>query len=164
MASGIFPHRPEPVPENLTSLKQAILREKADLGIVVDPDADRLVLIMENGEPFVEENTIALCTEHVLKHSPRGQHVAVNLSTTRAIEDIAAKYGATVHRTAVGEINVAKKMQTTNAIIGGEGSGGVILPAVHTGRDFARRRCARAFGTGGIRQTYLRKTQGAAAI
>jgi phosphomannomutase len=133
--SGIFPHRPEPVPENLTSLKEAILREKADLGIVVDPDADRLVLIMENGEPFIEENTVALATEHVLKHSSRGQTVAVNLSTTRSIEDIAAKYDAKVVRTAVGEINVAKKMRDTNAIIGGEGSGGVILPSVHMGRD-----------------------------
>lgn len=134
-ASGIFPHRPEPVPENLTSLKEAILREKADLGIVVDPDADRLVLIMENGEPFIEENTIVLCAEHVLKHSQKGQSVVVNLSTTRAIEDIAERYSATVFRTPVGEINVAKKMQEVNAIVGGEGSGGVILPLVHTGRD-----------------------------
>jgi phosphomannomutase len=134
-ASGIFPHRPEPVPGNLTSLKEAILREKADLGIVVDPDADRLVLIMENGEPFIEENTIVLATEQVLKHSLPHQSVVVNLSTTRAIEDIAEKYSAKVFRTAVGEINVAKKMRETNAIIGGEGSGGVILPLVHTGRD-----------------------------
>ena len=134
-ASGIFPHRPEPIPENLTSLKQAILREKADIGIVVDPDADRLVLMMENGEPFSEENTIVLCIEHVLKHSPRGQTVVVNLSTTRAVEDIAAKYDAKVIRTAVGEINVAKKMRDGNAMIGGEGSGGVILPSVHLGRD-----------------------------
>jgi len=134
-ASGIFPHRPEPVPENLTSLREAILREKADLGIVVDPDADRLVLIMENGEPFIEENTIVLCTEHILKNSPHRQTVVVNLSTTRAIEDIAEKHHAKVIRTPVGEINVAKKMRETNAIIGGEGSGGVILPIVHLGRD-----------------------------
>jgi phosphomannomutase len=133
--SGIFPHRPEPVPENLTSLKEAILREKADLGIVVDPDADRLVFIMENGEPFIEENTIVLATEHVLKHSQRGQTIVVNLSTTRAVEDISERYGAKVLRTPVGEINVAKKMIESNAIIGGEGSGGVILPMVHTGRD-----------------------------
>ncbi len=134
-ASGIFPHRPEPVPENITSLKEAILREKADLGIVVDPDADRLVLIMENGEPFIEENTIVLATEHVLKHSHPHQSVVINLSTTRAVEDIAEKYSAKVFRTPVGEINVAKKVRETNAIIGGEGSGGVILPLVHTGRD-----------------------------
>lgn len=134
-ASGIFPHRPEPVPENLRSLKEAILREKADLGIVVDPDADRLVLIMENGEPFIEENTIVLAAEQVLKHSHSGENVVVNLSTTRAIEDISEKYSAKVYRTSVGEINVAKKMREVNAIIGGEGSGGVILPIVHTGRD-----------------------------
>ncbi|HET6400562.1 MAG TPA: phosphoglucosamine mutase [Candidatus Kapabacteria bacterium] len=133
--SGIFPHRPEPVPENLTSLKEAILREKADLGIVVDPDADRLVLIMENGEPFIEENTIVLAAEQVLKHSRHHQSIVINLSTTRAIEDIAEKYSAKVFRTPVGEINVAKKMRETNAILGGEGSGGVILPLVHTGRD-----------------------------
>ena len=134
-ASGVFPHTPEPIPQNLTSLKEAILREKADLGIVVDPDADRLVLIMENGEPFIEENTIVLATEYVLKHSPRGQTVVINLSTTRAIEDIAARYGGKVIRTAVGEINVAKRMRDEGAIIGGEGSGGVILPSVHLGRD-----------------------------
>ncbi len=133
--SGIFPHRPEPVPENLASLKDAILREKADLGIVVDPDADRLVLIMENGEPFIEENTITLATEHVLKHSQPVQNIVINLSTTRAVEDIAEQYGAKFFRTPVGEINVAKKMRETNAIIGGEGSGGVVLPLVHTGRD-----------------------------
>jgi len=134
-ASGIFPHRPEPVPENLTSLKETILREKADLGIVVDPDADRLVLMMENGEPFIEENTIVLAAEQVLKHSLPKQTVVVNLSTTRAIEDIAEQHHAKVFRTPVGEINVAKKMLETNAILGGEGSGGVILPLVHTGRD-----------------------------
>ncbi len=134
-ASGVFPHRPEPVPENLTSLKEAILREKADLGIVVDPDADRLVLIMENGEPFIEENTIVLAAEHVLKHSRPHQSIVINLSTTRAIEDIAAQYSAKVFRTPVGEINVANKMRETSALIGGEGSGGLILPMVHTGRD-----------------------------
>jgi phosphomannomutase len=134
-ASGIFPHTPEPIPQNLTSLREAILREKADIGIVVDPDADRLVLIMENGEPFIEENTIVLVTEHVLKHSPHGQTVVVNLSTTRAIEDIAEKFDATVIRTPVGEINVAQRMRDSSAIIGGEGSGGVILPSVHLGRD-----------------------------
>jgi phosphomannomutase len=134
--SGIFPHTPEPIPQNLTSLKETILAEKADLGIVVDPDADRLVLLMEDGEPFIEENTIVLATEQVLKNSPRGgQKVVVNLSTTRAVEDVAEKYDASVIRTPVGEINVAKRMRETNAIVGGEGSGGVILPEVHLGRD-----------------------------
>jgi phosphomannomutase len=133
--SGVFPHRPEPVPANLTSLGEAVVREKADIGIAVDPDADRLVLYMENGLPFIEENTIVLAAEQVLKRSSKGAKVVVNLSTTRAIEDIALQYGATVVRTAVGEINVAKKMKELGAVIGGEGSGGVILPAVHLGRD-----------------------------
>ncbi len=133
--SGVFPHKPEPVPQNLTSLCEAVLKHKADLGIAVDPDADRCVLIMENGEPFIEENTIVLAAEEVLKNSPRGQKIAVNLSTTRAVDDIAEQYGAEVLRTPVGEINVAKEMIKESAIIGGEGSGGVIYPAVHTGRD-----------------------------
>jgi phosphomannomutase len=133
--SGVFPHRPEPVPANLTSLGEAVVREGADLGIAVDPDADRLVLYMENGQPFIEENTIVLSAEQVLKHTGQGATVVVNLSTTRAIEDIASQYGATVIRTPVGEINVAKRMRETGSVIGGEGSGGVILPAVHLGRD-----------------------------
>jgi phosphomannomutase len=133
--SGVFPHRPEPVPANLTSLGEAVLKHKADIGIAVDPDADRLVLYMNNGVPFIEENTIVLSAEQVLKRSEKGATVVVNLSTTRAVEDIAAMYGAKVVRTAVGEINVAKKMKELGAVIGGEGSGGVILPAVHLGRD-----------------------------
>jgi phosphomannomutase len=133
--TGIFPHPPEPVPQNLTLLCEAVRANKADLGIAVDPDADRCVLIMDTAEPFIEENTIVLAAEEVLRNSPKGQSIVVNLSTTRAIEDIAEKFGAKAHRTAVGEINVAKKMQEVGAIIGGEGSGGVIYPAVHTGRD-----------------------------
>lgn len=133
--SGIFPHKPEPVPGNLATLGEAVVREGADLGIAVDPDADRLVLYMENGQPFVEENTIVLAAEQVLKHSTEGATVVVNLSTTRAIEDIAMQNGARVVRTPVGEINVAKKMHELGSIIGGEGSGGIILPAVHLGRD-----------------------------
>ncbi|MFI5263497.1 MAG: phosphoglucosamine mutase [Candidatus Kapaibacterium sp.] len=132
---GVFPHPPEPVPHNLTELCEEVKKEKADLGIAVDPDADRCVFIMDNGEPFIEENTIVLAAEEVLRNSEKGQHIVVNLSTTRAIEDLAEKFGATVHRTPVGEINVAKKMKSLRAIIGGEGSGGVIYPAVHTGRD-----------------------------
>lgn len=133
--SGIFPHPPEPVPQNLTSLCDAVKTHKADIGIAIDPDADRCVFIMENGEPFIEENTIVVATEEVLKNSAKGQHVVVNLSTTRAVEDIAAEYHAKVYRTPVGEINVAKKMHELSAVIGGEGSGGVIYPEVHTGRD-----------------------------
>lgn len=133
--SGIFPHRPEPVPANLTKLAEAVVNAKADIGIAVDPDADRLVLIMENGEPFIEENTIVLAAEQVLKHAKAGEKICVNLSTTRAIEDLAEKHSATVIRTPVGEINVAKRMKELGAVIGGEGSGGVILPWVHLGRD-----------------------------
>jgi phosphomannomutase len=133
--SGIFPHTPEPVPQNLSELCEVVIKEGADLGIAVDPDADRCVFIMDNGEPFIEENTIVLAAEEVLRNNEAGQSVVVNLSTTRAIEDIAEKFGATVYRTPVGEINVAKKMKSVHAIIGGEGSGGVIYPAVHTGRD-----------------------------
>jgi phosphomannomutase len=133
--SGTFPHRPEPIPENLQELCAAVNEHHADLGIAVDPDADRCVLITDRGEPFIEENTIVLAVEEVLRHSSTGQHVVVNLSTTRAVEDIAAEFDAIVHRTPVGEINVAKKMCQVGAIIGGEGSGGVIYPGVHSGRD-----------------------------
>jgi phosphomannomutase len=134
-ASGIFPHKPEPVPGHLTGLSEAVIKHKADFGIAVDPDADRLVLIMENGEPFIEENTIVLAVEQVLKHLDEGQRVVVNLSTTRAVEDVAALFGSEVIRTPVGEINVSKRMKSIGAVIGGEGSGGVILPSVHYGRD-----------------------------
>jgi len=134
-SSGIFPHRPEPIPQNLTSLSEAVLKHKADLGIAVDPDADRLVLIMENGEPFIEENTIVLACEQVLSKEKSGATVVVNLSTTRAVDDIAKQFGAKVVRTPVGEINVSKRMKELGAVVGGEGSGGIILPSVHLGRD-----------------------------
>ncbi len=138
--SGIFAHTPEPVPENLTDLCTRVRKEKADIGIAVDPDVDRLVLITEKGEPFGEEYTIASAVKFVLEKEKQLGHtftksVVVNLSTTRAVDDIARQYGAAVHRTPVGEINVAKRMKNIGSIIGGEGSGGVILPAVHTGRD-----------------------------
>jgi phosphomannomutase len=138
--SGVFSHTPEPIPENLTSLAERVKQEKADLGIAVDPDVDRLVLITEKGEPYSEEYTIASCVQFVLSRLQRegkakGSSVVVNLSTTRAVDDIAAAFGAGVTRTAVGEINVARKMKELGAAIGGEGSGGVILPDVHLGRD-----------------------------
>ncbi|MDD8018788.1 MAG: phosphoglucosamine mutase, partial [Bacteroidota bacterium] len=137
--SGIFSHTPEPIPENLTDLSKRVIIEKADLGIAVDPDVDRLVLINEKGEPFVEEYTIVSAVKFVLeaetKRGKNHQTVVVNLSTTRAVEDVAAQFGAVVHRTAVGEINVASKMKQLGSVIGGEGSGGVILPEVHLGRD-----------------------------
>lgn len=138
--SGVFPHDPEPVPENLTELCERVKREKADLGIAVDPDVDRLVLIDERGRPIGEEYTIASVVKFVLaKERPAAgsapQKVVVNLSTTRAVDDIARSYGADVIRTPVGEINVAKRMGEVGAVIGGEGSGGVILPKLHLGRD-----------------------------
>ncbi|MCX7985158.1 MAG: phosphoglucosamine mutase [Bacteroidetes bacterium] len=135
--TGVFARIPEPLPENLTHLCEVVRSSNADLGIAVDPDVDRLVLIMENGEPFGEEYTIAAASRFILekKRGLKNLTVVVNLSTTRAIDDIAKEYGATVLRTPVGEINVAKKMKETQAVIGGEGSGGVILPDVHYGRD-----------------------------
>ena len=137
--SGVFTHTPEPIPENLTDLCKRVVSEKADLGIAVDPDVDRLVLVNEKGEPFVEEYTIASVVKFVLdaerKLNKKGHSVVVNLSTTRAVDDIAAEFGATVTRTPVGEINVASRMKALNSVIGGEGSGGVILPRIHLGRD-----------------------------
>ena len=134
--SGIFPHMPEPLPNNLKALCKAVKSNKADLGISVDPDADRLVLITDKGKPYGEENTIATVVNYVLKNSPKSkQSVTVNLSTTRAVEDVAMRYGAKVYRSPVGEINVVKKMQSNGSVAGGEGSGGVILPALHYGRD-----------------------------
>jgi phosphomannomutase len=112
---------------------QKVRESGADLGIVVDPDVDRLVLIMENGEPFNEEYTIAQAVKFVL--SKEKGNVVVNLSTTRAVEDIANEFNCKVYRSPVGEANVVAKMKQVNAVIGGEGSGGVIYPAVHYGRD-----------------------------
>ncbi len=137
--SGVFTRLPEPVPSNLGALSQRVREEHADLGIVVDPDVDRLVLITEQGEPFGEEYTVTSAIKFILaKTQGNGtvpQQVVVNLSTTRAVEDVAEEFGANVIRTPVGEINVSSKMKEVRAIVGGEGSGGVILPAVHYGRD-----------------------------
>jgi phosphomannomutase len=137
--SGIFSHTPEPLPENLVDLCRRVVSEKADAGIAVDPDVDRLVLITEKGESFIEEYTVAMAVQFVLAAEKKlghlGHSVVVNLSTTRAVDDIAAGFGAKVVRTPVGEINVASKMKSIGAVIGGEGSGGVILPSVHYGRD-----------------------------
>jgi phosphomannomutase len=138
--SGVFSHTPEPIPENLVDLCERVKMEKADVGIAVDPDVDRLVLITEKGEPFSEEYTVSSAVKFVLEKEKQLGHtftqsVVVNLSTTRAVDDIAATYGAQVVRTPVGEINVAKRMREIGSIIGGEGSGGVIFPSIHTGRD-----------------------------
>lgn len=131
--SGIFPRLPEPLPENLTETMRAVKDTKADLGVVVDPDVDRLVLITEKGEPFGEENTITQAVKFIL--SKEHGSAVVNLSTTRAVDDVAAKLNCEVFRSSVGEANVVKKMKEVNAIIGGEGSGGVIYPSLHYGRD-----------------------------
>jgi phosphomannomutase len=134
--SGVFARTPEPLPENLGVLCEAVKKHGADLGIAVDPDVDRLVFITEKGEPFGEEYTVTAAVDYVLGASPRGSgKVVVNLSTTRAVEDVAARYGATVERTPVGEINVASRMKSIGAVIGGEGSGGVIFPGLHHMRD-----------------------------
>lgn len=131
--SGIFPRLPEPLPENLTETMKAVVENKAELGVVVDPDVDRLVLITNNGEPFGEENTITQAVKFIL--SKEKGNVVVNLSTTRAVDDVASEAGSKVFRSPVGEANVVKKMKEVNAVIGGEGSGGVIYPALHYGRD-----------------------------
>ena len=137
--SGTFTHTPEPIPENLTTLSQRVITENADVGIAVDPDVDRLVLINQSGEPFVEEYTVTSAVKYILQSEQAagrtGHTVVVNLSTTRAVDDVAAEFGATVVRTPVGEINVASRMRALKSVIGGEGSGGVILPVVHYSRD-----------------------------
>lgn len=133
--SGVFTHEPEPLPENLTELCEVVRQTESDFGIAVDPDADRLVIVTEKGEPFGEEYTIVQAVKIVLDKKGRNKNVVVNLSTTKAVEEIAKNYNAKVYRSPVGEINVVKKMKETDAIIGGEGSGGVILPEVHYGRD-----------------------------
>jgi len=134
--SGVFARPPEPLPENLGELALAVKTERADLGIAVDPDVDRLVFIMENGEPFGEEYTVASVIDYILgTERVASPSVVVNLSTTRAVDDIAARHGAKVFRSPVGEINVAEKMRETGAIAGGEGSGGVIHPGLHFMRD-----------------------------
>jgi phosphomannomutase len=131
--NGVFPRLPEPLPENLVETMEIINQNNVELGIVVDPDVDRLVLLTEKGEPFGEENTIVQATRFAL--SKEKGNVVANLSTTRAVDDMAFKFGCEVFRSPVGEANVVNKMKEVNAVIGGEGSGGVIYPALHYGRD-----------------------------
>jgi len=132
--TGVFPHAPEPTAENLTQLGEAVRLHSAAFGVAVDPDADRLVLYDETGSAIGEERTITLATEATMALGQHGD-VVVNYSTTRAVDDVAARYGYKVHRAAVGEIHVVRRMQEVHAIIGGEGSGGVIYPTCHSGRD-----------------------------
>ncbi|MDP2385368.1 MAG: phosphoglucosamine mutase [Bacteroidota bacterium] len=131
---GNFPHNPEPLPENLRDLSKIVIKNNADVGISVDPDVDRLALVCEDGEMFGEEYTLVAVADYVLKLKKGGNTVS-NLSSTRALRDITEKAKGKYSAAAVGEVNVVTKMKETNAIIGGEGNGGVILPELHYGRD-----------------------------
>ena len=149
--NGDFAHNPEPLPENLEALRKAVVREKADMGISVDPDVDRLALICENGDPFVEENTLVSIAEYLfacLSKKAENNGISLeeaafpykpvsvsNLSSTRGLRDVTEKWGGKYFASAVGEVNVTTKMKETGAIIGGEGNGGVIYPESHYGRD-----------------------------
>jgi phosphomannomutase len=131
--TGFFGHNPEPLEQNLTDIKNLMKQGGHDLAFVVDPDVDRLALICENGEMYGEEYTLVTVADYILQNQ-RGNAVS-NLSSTRALRDVAARYGASYTPAAVGEVNVVTKMKETGAIIGGEGNGGVIYPAAHYGRD-----------------------------
>lgn len=132
-ATGKFAHTPEPIPENLTQISDLMRSGKADVGFVVDPDVDRLAIVMENGEMFVEEYTLVAVADYVLSYTP-GSTVS-NLSSSRALRDVTNRHGCSYSAAAVGEVNVVTKMKETGAVIGGEGNGGVIYPAAHYGRD-----------------------------
>ncbi|MEG1737900.1 MAG: phosphoglucosamine mutase [Odoribacter sp.] len=131
--TGKFAHNPEPIPENLTQIAAQMKASHANLGIVVDPDVDRLALISENGEMFGEEYTLVAVADYILKYTP-GNTVS-NLSSSRALKEVTESYGGKYCAAAVGEVNVVEKMKETHAVIGGEGNGGVIYPASHYGRD-----------------------------
>ncbi|MFC2147418.1 phosphoglucosamine mutase [Bacteroidota bacterium] len=131
--TGNFPHNPEPLKEHLGDICKLVVKEKADFGIVVDPDVDRLAFISNDGEMFGEEYTLVACADYVLGKT-KGNTVS-NLSSSRALRDITIKHHGTYEASAVGEVNVVKKMKSNNAIIGGEGNGGIIYPASHYGRD-----------------------------
>lgn len=131
--TGRFAHTPEPIPENLTQISDLMKEGKADVGFVVDPDVDRLAIVMENGEMFVEEYTLVAVADYVLSHTP-GSTVS-NLSSSRALRDVTHRHGCEYNAAAVGEVNVVAKMKETCAVIGGEGNGGVIYPELHYGRD-----------------------------
>ena len=131
--NGEFPHNPEPLPENLTEIAKVVQEKRADLGIVVDPDVDRLCFVNEDGTMFGEEYTLVAVADYVLKNTP-GNTVS-NLSSTRALRDVTEKAGANYTAAAVGEVNVVNQMKASNAVIGGEGNGGIIYPESHYGRD-----------------------------
>lgn len=131
--TGRFAHTPEPIPENLTQISDLMRSGKADVGFVVDPDVDRLAIVMENGEMFVEEYTLVAVADYVLSNTP-GATVS-NLSSSRALRDVTERHGCSYSASAVGEVNVTTEMKRTGAVIGGEGNGGVIYPEAHYGRD-----------------------------
>jgi len=131
--NGKFAHNPEPLPENLSELAQTVLKSEADLGIAVDPDVDRLAFVSEDGSMFGEEYTLVAVADYVL--SREKGHTVSNLSSSKALKDITEKHGGQYFASAVGEVNVVAKMKEMNAVIGGEGNGGVIYPALHYGRD-----------------------------
>lgn len=131
--NGEFPHNPEPLPEHLTEISKTVQAKRADLGIVVDPDVDRLCFVNEDGSMFGEEYTLVAIADYILKNTP-GNTVS-NLSSTRALRDVTERAGGQYNAAAVGEVNVVNQMKATNAIIGGEGNGGVIYPELHYGRD-----------------------------
>jgi phosphomannomutase len=137
--TGEFAHNPEPLPENLTEIAAAVVREGADLGVVVDPDVDRLALVSEDGSMFGEEYTLVAVADYVLgamaAAGGRGGNTVSNLSSSRALRDITERHGGRYEAAAVGEVNVVARMKQTDAVIGGEGNGGIIYPALHYGRD-----------------------------
>jgi phosphomannomutase len=131
--TGKFAHNPEPLAENLTEISKAVTEHHCDLGIVVDPDVDRLAFIMENGKMFGEEYTLVAVADYILQHK-KGNTVS-NLSSTRALKDVTEKHGGKYYASAVGEVTVVAKMKEVDAVIGGEGNGGIIYPGLHLGRD-----------------------------
>jgi phosphomannomutase len=131
--TGHFAHNPEPLPEHLTEISHKVLEDKCHLGIVVDPDVDRLALVSEDGEMFGEEYTLVAVSDYVIRNTP-GNSVS-NLSSTRALREITEKHGQKYFASAVGEVNVVEKMKENKAVIGGEGNGGIIYPELHYGRD-----------------------------
>ncbi|MEE0918010.1 MAG: phosphoglucosamine mutase [Bacteroidales bacterium] len=131
--TGLFPHNPEPLPENITQICEEVVKQGCDVGFIVDPDVDRLAIVCENGKPFVEEYTLVSVADYVLDHTS-GATVS-NMSSTKALRDVTEAKGQRYFASAVGEVNVVEKMKEMNAVIGGEGNGGIIYPALHYGRD-----------------------------
>ena len=131
--TGDFPHNPEPLPEHLTEISELMVREKADVGFVVDPDVDRLAIVNEDGSMFGEEYTLVAISDYILSRTPG--NTASNLSSTRALRDVTEGHGQSYFPAAVGEVNVVNAMKEHECVIGGEGNGGVIYPELHYGRD-----------------------------